>query len=271
MSKRRHFWIGLHEVRPLDRPDISFEAVDSTIMKAVYSFGIRGYEGVLADVWQDLCRTASNILEIGGNIGFYTVIGGESTNGRYTVLEPVPELTEVLCANLRRNRIVNVDVLEAAAIPAAEPRTVELNVPDEGVAAPVGAHLLDETEVSLRRTARTITVRGIPFAQLVAGCDLIKIDAEGIEAGLLAAGWKTLTQRLPILVLEILPEAKDLAGLVRKLAFDHGYQIHVVPSYGTEQIVTIDATEFSSLLPARYNSKDIILTQTPLAIARGVT
>src|SRR6478672_3281286 len=77
-SARREFLAGLPEVRPLDRPDISFEATDSMVLDDVYWFGVQGYEGVLADIWIRLCADARSVLEIGANIGFYSVIGGKA-------------------------------------------------------------------------------------------------------------------------------------------------------------------------------------------------
>ena len=67
----------LPSIRPLDRPDLSFASVDSMVMDAIYWFGVQGYEGKVADVWIDACRRSQSVLEIGGNVGLFTVIGGK--------------------------------------------------------------------------------------------------------------------------------------------------------------------------------------------------
>jgi FkbM family methyltransferase len=264
-STRRRVVDTLHEVRPLDRPEISFEPVDSMIMDAVYWFGIQGYEGVLATVWASLCRQSTSVLEIGGNVGFYSVIGGLEAHGDYTVVEPLPTVTKTLSANLRRNGIHRVVIRVGAAIAAADPRNVEISIPDEGRAAPVGAHLTIDSEVSGRKSVRTLSVPGFPFADLARGRDLIKIDAEGIEYELLNAGRAVIGESRPTIVVEVLPESVKLAALVCEIAAAQGYVINVVPAYGSDRIVAVAAGDFTSRTPVRYNSKDIVLSQSSMS------
>ena len=90
------------EIRPFDDSTVSFRSVDSMVMDAVYWFGIQGYKGKVADVWISLCENSRSILEIGGNVGLFTVIGARATRGTYTVVEPVPEVTAILRDNLRQ-------------------------------------------------------------------------------------------------------------------------------------------------------------------------
>jgi FkbM family methyltransferase len=228
-------------------------------MDAVYWFGIQGYEGHVAAVWVDLCRRSRSILEVGGNVGLFTTIGARATAGRYTVVEPLPELVNILKANLARNRIANVETFEAAAIPDRVGRDVTLNIPDEHRDAPVGAHLVDGSEVSGRSSLRMLDVRGIPFRDLVAGRDLIKIDAEGIEAELLTSARDILLANRPTLLIEVLPEAVALGKALAVLAKDGGYSISIIPEYGSDTNVVVDADTFSSDLPRHYNSKDVLL------------
>ena len=258
-SSRRAFLEGLSEVRPLDRPDISFEATDSMVVDDVYWFGVQGYEGVLADLWSRLCAEASSVLEIGANIGFYSVIGGKASRGRYTAVEPLPEVAAVLRANLRRNGLDRTEVLEGAAIQDATRRRVTLNVPDEQRAAPVGAHLTTDSEVAQRSSLRTITVDGFPMRELAEGRDVIKIDAEGIEHALLTSVMPLLVESRPTLVLEVLPESDHLAAVICELARAAEYAIHVVPGYGSDQVVAIAPDRFNAHTPGQYKSKDVIL------------
>jgi len=251
----------LTEIRPLDAPDLSFLAVDSMVMDAVYWFGIQGYEGRVAAVWVEQCRRSRSILEVGGNVGLFTTIGARATAGQYTVVEPLPELVGILKANLARNRVDNVETLEAAAIPDRIARTVRLNIPDEHRSAPVGAHLLEGSEVSGRSSLRVLEVQGIPFRDLAAGRDLIKIDAEGIEAELLASARDIILANRPTLLVEVLPEAVGLGQVLAALAKDGGYMISIIPEYGSDTVVAVDPGAFSSELPRRYNSKDVLLWQ----------
>lgn len=254
------------ELRPLDAPGLSFEPADSMVMDAVYWFGIRGYEGIVAQVWTQLCRNARAVLEIGGNVGLFAVIGGKATTGRYTVVEPVPAIAATLRANLRRNGLTGrVTLVEGAAIPGDAEKPVLLNLPNEGRAMPVGAHLLEQVEVSGRQTLTELTVRGIPVRTLAAECDLIKIDAEGVEAVLLADLWPLLQTARPTMLIEVLPEATQLGGMIVKLARDLGYGIYVLPEFGSDRVVTVPADSFTAETPRRHRSKDIVLSMQPIA------
>jgi FkbM family methyltransferase len=255
---------SLSEIRPLDMPQIAFITSGSMVLDAVYWFGVQGYEGKVADVWQSLCATASCVLEVGGNVGLFTVIGGNATAGRYTVVEPVPEVAAALRGNLRHNGLDRVSVIEAAAIPEATPRQVKLNIPDEGRDSPVGAHLIDGVEVSGRSSLRVVTVEGIPFRTLMEGCDVIKIDAEGIETELLRSARDILVTRRPAMLIEVLPEAERLGQFLSELAAEVGYVISVVPEYGTGGIVSIPPADFTAAIPQRHRSKDVVLSIEPL-------
>lgn len=255
----------LTEIRPLDAPALSFEAVDSMVMDAVFWFGVRGYEGTVARVWKALCQQSQSALEIGGNIGLFTVIGAGAGSGLYTVVEPIPAVAATLRANLARNGIAKVEVLQAAVIAGSEAREVRINVPDESWAMPVGSHLLQAVEVTGRSSRMELVVAGLPISQLARGRDLIKIDAEGIEAALLADIRPFLVSKRPSLVIEVLPGAKRLAELLAGLAIEADYRIHVLPEYGSDQVVTVPAASFNSSIPHNYNAKDVVLSTEALA------
>jgi tRNA1(Val) A37 N6-methylase TrmN6 len=57
----------------------------------------------MADVWEMLCSTAKCIVEVGANVGLFTVSGGLATRGSYVAVEPVPEIADLLNRNIARN------------------------------------------------------------------------------------------------------------------------------------------------------------------------
>ncbi len=254
----------LSEIRPLDQPDLSFEPSDSMVADALFWFGVRGYEGTVSRVWTQLCGQASCVLEVGGNLGLFTVIGARATQGAYTVVEPVPAVAATLRANLARNGVTRVELLQAAVVPG-EAREVVMNLPDEGRAVGVGAHLLDGVEVEFRASRGRIEVPGLAIRNLAQGRDLIKIDAEGIEAALLSDIRDMLVATKPTLLIEVLPEATVLGGMLAELAMEAGYQIHILPEYGSDTLVTVPAASFTADLPRHYNSKDVVLSVGALA------
>lgn len=252
---------GLREIRPMDRPDITFTPCDSMVMDAVYWFGVQGYEGLMGEVWPLLCKNARNILEIGGNVGIYGVIGGLATQGQYTIVEPVPHVARILRNNLDQNGLASrVDLIEAAVVPSDLPGKVLLEIPAEGRGAPVGAHLSGAVGIEARTTETMIEVESIPFSALVENRDLIKIDAEGIEEALLESVRPRLVADKPTLVLEVLPEARGLAKFISSLAREAGMVISVIPSYGKHRVTQIRPEEFGADTPARFNSKDVVVS-----------
>jgi FkbM family methyltransferase len=265
-SWRGHLARRVSEIRPLDMPQLVFRSVDSMVLDAVYWFGVQGYEGRVADVWVALCRRARAVLEVGGNVGLFTVIGAHASTARYTVVEPVPAIAAVLQENLRRNGLARVELLQAAAIPESVAREVILHIPDEGRGVPVGSHLTEGVEVTARASAGSVRVAGYPFRDLLAGRDLIKIDAEGIEARLLESARDTILAERPTLLIEILPSATRLAALIAELAQEVGYSIHILPEWGSDTIVTVAANTFTAALPARFHSKDVVLSAAPLPV-----
>jgi len=261
ISHRPELMASLSEVRPLDRRDISFEPTTSWVLEDVYWFGVQGYEGILADIWADLCGRSKSVLEIGGNVGFYSVLGGKTARGAYSVVEPHPQIAEVLRSNLRRNGITRVEVLEGAAIAEPKSRTVCLNIPNEGRSAPTGAFLDANVEIVGRNATHQIEVKGFPVADLFAGRDLVKIDAEGIEHALLRAAMPTIVQTRPTIIVEVLPESTTLAQVLSELALAANYEIQVIPSFGSNEVVSVAAREFNAAVPARHNSKDVMLVR----------
>lgn len=256
---------SVKEIRPLDMPELRFAPSDSMVMESVYWYGACGYEGILGEVWKALCARSNSILEIGGNVGLFTVIGGMRCSGRYTVVEPLPSVAAMLRENLRRNRIQNVEVLGAAAVPSGEPSMVEISIPDERREMPVGAHLLADVEISGRSESSVLHVQGLPIRSLIEGRDLVKIDAEGIEARLIGAAEDIIARDKPTIVVEVLPEAVKLGEKLRMLAQQYGYRLTVVPAYGSDEPVEILPEDFSSKIVQRHRSKDVVLSQFSIA------
>jgi FkbM family methyltransferase len=249
----------LRDVRPLDFPGLRFSAADSMVIETVYWFGIHGYEGLVAAAWVEQCQRATAILEIGGNIGLFTVIGAKASSARYVVAEPVPHVAAILRGNLRLNDVTHVEVMEAAAVPGTQSAQVTLSIPDEQHDMPVGAHLTTGTEVANDPGTRQIVVQGIPFRDLVAGCDLIKIDAEGVEVDLLRAARDIVVAAKPNLLIEVLPSSPELAAFLVELAKEAGYRMFILPEWGADTPVVTAPDAFTLELMTQHNSKDLLL------------
>jgi len=255
-------------VEPLDAPGLRFAAGDSMVTDAVFWFGTRGYEGVLYDLWRLLAAQAGGILEIGGNIGFYTAVGArENPRAHYRVVEPNPDVAAILRGNLALNGLDRVELIEAAAIPGTERATVRLAVPDDERGVPVGSYLQQGTEGIDRPARRSIECQGLPMRELLAGADLVKIDAEGIEHALLESAAEQIVVQRPTIVVEVLPDSTRLGTLLGELAVRAGYRLYAVPGWGSDELVRFAPSAFDPALLPRCNSKDVILSPRALAWA----
>ncbi|HYO81302.1 MAG TPA: FkbM family methyltransferase [Bryobacteraceae bacterium] len=142
--------------------------------------------GVVAQVTKDLPRGAL-CLDIGANIGATAVpLAVQRADCRIVAFEPVPENAEFLRANLRVNRIENVEVVEAAVSDVAGVLPLSNNGPYSMVAPGSNLHC---RSVTLDEYVRE------PVA-------FIKIDVEGYEPNVFAGARRVFAEHRPLVLIE---------------------------------------------------------------------
>jgi hypothetical protein len=100
-----------------DDPSLTMAAVESHFVRRLYWYGAGGYEGAEAEWWERCCARATNVLELGANVGFYSVIGGRAApDARYRAVGPHPEAVAIARRNLELNGVANVELFPAAAV-----------------------------------------------------------------------------------------------------------------------------------------------------------
>ncbi|GAA4053656.1 FkbM family methyltransferase [Actinomadura miaoliensis] len=233
-----------------DNRDIRLTAVRSRLAQLLFWYGENGYEGAETRWWRTLCGQAVNILEVGANIGYYTVQGAHSApNAAYTTVEANPEAAGIVSRNVELNQLNNVKVIQAAVVGDDAPATMELALPDqEQYAAPTGAYLATGTEGIHNRPAGTsVTVPTVPMSQLVGGVDLLKLDIEGYEANVLESVQPWLQSQRPTIVVEVLKEAPRLRAIIRELRAD-GYEVRAIGERDLH-VITDDELNADAPLP----------------------
>jgi FkbM family methyltransferase len=219
---RRHVPAAVETFEVIGRPDLSLVNVESVGTRVIFWTGHRWVtqHGAGLEIWERLSERADDIVELGANVGFYTIAGGKAARGRYTAVEPHPNSCATLQRNLKLNGLAEVEVLEAAVVPSPAPPTVEL-ICTTGTDrdAPSGAMVKGssfEGHESLRETT-TVVVPAVPIGDAVAGRDLVKIDVEGLEAKLLEDAWDHLLAAKPAIMIEIHDFNADLRTLLPRL------------------------------------------------------
>jgi FkbM family methyltransferase len=240
-------------------PPVRLAAVESRLARLLYWYGERGYEGCETLWWRRLCAQASSIVELGANIGYYTVQGATAApTARYVTVEANPSSAEIVRRNVELNGLSQVEVVAAAAVGDGDAARVELALPDrESYTVPTGAYLSAGAEgIANRPAANSVTVPGIAATELLADADLIKLDIEGYEARVLESARAHLAANRPTIVVEVLRDVPRLRRLIRELHAD-GYLAFAI---GTDSLHLLTVDELASQDPLpRYGSRDVIL------------
>jgi FkbM family methyltransferase len=250
-----------------DNPGLRFvNHADSLVLDQLYWFGEQGWEPRLLPWWRWCCAQASAVLELGANVGYFTVQGARANpRARYVAVEPHPVSAGVCRANLALNGIGSVELVEAAAVPDAGPAAVELRVPADQLATPTVAFLGAGTELPARmrrHVTTTLAVPAVDVRSLLPGVDLLKLDVEGQEHALLAAARDHLHGHRPTVFVEVLPGTTRLRRLLAELCRDDGYRCYVPVADGG--LVRLEAADLlGARLLERYGGQDVILSADP--------
>jgi FkbM family methyltransferase len=165
--------------------------------------GDPAWEPLATKVVRDRVRTGASVVDVGANIGYFTLLLAKTVGpmGMVTAFEPDPRLCALLRRNVMANAYGNVRVRQAAVADASG--RLALNV-DGG---DWGHHLFGERSGAKIEVDVVSLDDALPDAVL----DFVKIDTEGAEGHVLH-GLRELLRRSPRL--EILSEFWP-AGLVR--------------------------------------------------------
>jgi FkbM family methyltransferase len=255
---------GVQTFRLADNPARSFISADSLVLAQLYWFGERGWEPELLGWWRYLCRHSSTVLELGANVGYFTVQGALAAPAtRYIAVEPHPTSLALCRSHLRLNGVTWVDVVAAAAV-AGPAGTARLLVPDEQLAAPTVAFVDADGELPRKMAGplgAAIEVPAVDVRTLLNDVDLLKLDVEGQEHALLAAAQKHLRAQRPTIVVEVLPGTVRLRRLLGRLCHQLGYRCYIPRRRG---LVLLDPARLGEVdLLDEYAVQDLILSVNP--------
>jgi FkbM family methyltransferase len=231
------------------------------VLAQLYWFGEEGWEPELLGWWRYLCRHASAVLELGANVGYFTVQGAlAAPAARYVAVEPHPTSLELCRSHLRLNGVTWVELVAAAAV-AGPGGTVRLLVPVEQRAAPTVAFIEPGGELPRGMAGPlgvAVEVPTVDVRTLLDGVDLLKLDVEGQEHALLAAAENHLRMQRPAIVVEVLPGTVRLRALLERLCHQLDYRCYVP---WRRRLVQLDPGHLSGVdLLDEYGVQDLILS-----------
>jgi len=246
-----------------DNPELTFVNADSLVLRQLYWLGQRGWEPELLPPWLHLCSRASSIVEIGANVGYYTVQGARAApHARYVAVEPHPVAADILLANLRLNGIDSVRLIRAAAVGPTDATLVQLRVPrQDHFAAPAGGFVGSASELPAHLShhiAEVIETPAVNIEELLTGTDLIKLDVEGYEHALLSAAEEYLREYRPSIVVEVLRGTPRLRALLSSLCTHSGFRFYAPSPSG---LVEVHPQRIADVdLRKEFQTRDVILT-----------
>lgn len=195
--------------RQKNRDDISVAQCDGWLMYASPDdiYGGKGilrygkYESHVSSVFRSRLRPGFHVLDIGANIGYYSLLAAmvAGPSGLVIAVEPNPRNVRMILASARLNHFDHLQVIQTAA--AREWGVVVLYTDGSqgSVRKPVdGDAILEAETVGAARLDDIIKGRRI---------DIIKIDVEGYEREALEGCLETIRAHRPLIFSEFQPRS----------------------------------------------------------------
>lgn len=153
-------------------------------------------------------------IDVGANDGYYTLFAARRVgpSGRVIAVEPSSRERAHLQRNLGRNGLDNVQVVAAAL--GAEAGFVDLHLA-HGVHAghnTLGDFAHDDVVRASSERVALDTLDAVVARQGLSQVDMVKIDVEGGEAGVVAGASKVLATARPVLLMELNERALHAQG-----------------------------------------------------------
>ncbi|MGE5294463.1 MAG: FkbM family methyltransferase [Solirubrobacterales bacterium] len=203
--------------------DVRSDVLKRLLMKGHYEPGV-------AACCRRFLRPDRDAVDVGANVGFYSVLFAKriSPGRRVLAVEPIPEAVAKLKLNLQRNGVTERVLIHEGAASDEEGPCDLTTVDGKSEYSTLGrlAHASVATAVG-----RAVSVPGICLDALVQQRILdpgfLKIDVEGAELKVLRGATRLLEEKRPNILIEVhrylLEEAGDSANQVLEFLREHGY------------------------------------------------
>jgi FkbM family methyltransferase len=180
------------------------------VANSLYWLGVdRGYEYETIKIWADLAKRADVIFDIGAYSGVFSLAAAAVNHGaRIFAFEPADVTYEYLSRNVSMNGCNNITAIKKAV--SDKDGAVTLTVPFSPL-LPFAATTTDT--VRRKDIKRAVTVDSVCVDSFVKDngigkVDLVKIDVEGAEPGVLEGMRATIKMHRPKFIIEVLPGEK---------------------------------------------------------------
>lgn len=166
---------------------------DTTIVPSMIS---GEYESFELDILKKLLNKGDTVLDVGANIGVYSVEAAAAVGkkGKVFAFEPVPANQAMLRRNLKLNNISNAVVVTTAV--GSKKSNIKLYLAENSIGThSVGAVSKNHINVPVTPIDSFVEDNGL-------NVNLIKMDIEGYEGFAVEGSRKTISKQKPILLVE---------------------------------------------------------------------
>ena len=217
-----------------------YNSSDTYIGRSLDLYGEYSYGE--ADLFARLLRAGMVAIDVGANIGCYTVTMARlvGPQGAVIAFELHRIVYQNLCANIALHALANLHAINIAAGSGAG--TAALPAIDYAATGNFGGIAL--TDAADGEAVQIAALDTLPLEQ----CHLIKIDVEGMEFDVLQGGEKTIAKHRPALYIENDRAENSPRLIAHLLAADYRLFWHRPPLYNPDNCFANDTNEFSNLL-----------------------
>lgn len=195
--------------------------------------GTSYYEPITTLLLQELLRPGDTFLDIGANIGFYSLVLSKA-QPELTVIsfEPNPRLYELLRQNIAVNQLKQVTCEPVALSDTDGTARLFLNKSD------MSASLRDDFDANLTDSVEVATTRLDSYLDRheLRRRLVVKVDVEGHEEAFLEGARQTLAFRKPDLITEV---AVNYGSGAMSLLKDNGYRFYPITDQGLNETETL--------------------------------
>lgn len=181
---------------------------DDAVVSGALSLGV--YEPYQVSLFAESIKSGMTVVDIGANIGLYSILAGTRVGpgGHVLAFEPEPHNAAFLKKNIDSNGLADTVIPIPAALADREGESLlHLHATNKGRHS-----LVDYQETDTSIAVRTTTLDSYVHTHNVGRVDIIKIDVEGAEGFVLDGMRETLRTHHPGIFFEFFPLALKASG-----------------------------------------------------------
>ena len=224
----------------------------------VHYFGY--FEPQISKAWSNLLKPGNTVIDIGANVGYYTLLAGRCVGdtGKVISFEPSTHIYKQLLNNIALNSNMNIEAKQYAISDSVG--LVDFYYAGDNIQG--NSSIMASHGGKKMETVKTISFDEIAEMLPLGEINLIKIDVEGAEALVLKTLEKYLSQLNPkcVIFLEISPENIDTAAQMLAPFIENAFHIKQIANEYTTAFYNKEiSVELSNLNLESKKIQDLVL------------